>query len=62
VNKTNDQLNDLSAKQSEMEDEIATLQAKMLMNKNQATKAGAEAEAAHKQARNIDNVSLAAIC
>nr|XP_009932075.1 PREDICTED: laminin subunit beta-4 [Opisthocomus hoazin] len=55
VNKTNDQLNDLSAKQSEMEDEIATLQAKMLMNKNQATKAGAEAEAAHKQARNIDN-------
>ncbi|KAM6093251.1 laminin subunit beta-4 isoform 1-T1 [Theristicus caerulescens] len=55
VNKTNDELNDLSAKQSEMEDEIATLQAKMLMNKNQATKARAGAEAAHKQAQNIDN-------
>uniref|UniRef100_A0A663EQT0 Laminin subunit beta 4 n=1 Tax=Aquila chrysaetos chrysaetos TaxID=223781 RepID=A0A663EQT0_AQUCH len=47
MNKTNDKLNDLSAKQSEMEDEIATLQAKMLMNKNQATKARARAEAAH---------------
>ncbi|XP_009953082.1 PREDICTED: laminin subunit beta-4, partial [Leptosomus discolor] len=55
VTKTNDELNDLSAKQSEMEDEIATLQAKMLMNKNQATKAKAEAEAAHKRAQNIDN-------
>ncbi|XP_009889167.1 PREDICTED: laminin subunit beta-4 [Charadrius vociferus] len=55
MNKTSDELNDLSAKQSEMEDEIATLQAKMLMNKNQATKARAEAEAAHKQAQNIDN-------
>nr|XP_021156316.1 laminin subunit beta-4 [Columba livia]XP_021156365.1 laminin subunit beta-4 [Columba livia]XP_021156412.1 laminin subunit beta-4 [Columba livia]XP_021156468.1 laminin subunit beta-4 [Columba livia]XP_021156515.1 laminin subunit beta-4 [Columba livia]XP_021156557.1 laminin subunit beta-4 [Columba livia] len=55
VNKTNDELNDLSAKQSEMEDEIATLQAKMLMNKNQAMKARAGAEAAHKQAQNIDN-------
>ncbi|XP_010294871.1 PREDICTED: laminin subunit beta-4 [Phaethon lepturus] len=55
VNKTNDELNDLSAKQSEMEDEIATLQAKMLMNRNQATKARAGAEAAHKQAQNIDN-------
>ncbi|PKU40260.1 laminin subunit beta-1 [Limosa lapponica baueri] len=54
VNKTNDELNDLSAKQSEMEDEIATLQAKMLMNKNQATKARAGAEAAHKRAQNID--------
>uniref|UniRef100_A0A8B9F2S8 Laminin subunit beta 4 n=1 Tax=Amazona collaria TaxID=241587 RepID=A0A8B9F2S8_9PSIT len=47
MNKTNDKLNDLSAKQSEMEDEIATLQAKMLMNKNQATKARAGAEASH---------------
>ncbi|XP_063179484.1 laminin subunit beta-4 [Chroicocephalus ridibundus] len=54
VNKTNDKLNDLSAKQSEMEDEITTLQAKMLMNKNQATKARAGAQAAHKQAQNID--------
>ncbi|XP_032852155.2 laminin subunit beta-4 isoform X2 [Tyto alba] len=55
VNKTNDELNDLSAKQSEMQDEIATLQAKMLMNKNQAIKARAGAEAAHKRAQNIDN-------
>ncbi|NXW12281.1 LAMB4 protein, partial [Circaetus pectoralis] len=55
MNKTNDKLNDLSAKQSEMEDEIATLQAKMVMNKNQATKARAQAEAAHKRAQNIDN-------
>ncbi|XP_052646644.1 laminin subunit beta-4 [Harpia harpyja] len=55
MNKTNDKLNDLSAKQSEMEDEIATLQAKMLMNKNQARKARARAEAAHKRAQNIDN-------
>ncbi|XP_026724146.1 laminin subunit beta-4 isoform X1 [Athene cunicularia] len=55
VNKTNDQLNDLSAKQSEMENEIATLQSKMLMNKNQATKARAGAETAHKRAQNIDN-------
>ncbi|XP_010152357.1 PREDICTED: laminin subunit beta-4 [Eurypyga helias] len=54
-NKTNDELKDLSAKQSEVEDEIATLQAKMLMNKNEATKARAGAEAAHKQAQNIDN-------
>lgn len=61
MNKTNDELNDLSAKQSEMEDEIATLQAKMLMNKNQAVKARAGAEAAHKQAQNIDNVSLSAV-
>lgn len=43
-----------------MEDEIATLHAKMLMNKNQATKARAGAEAAHKQAQNIDKVSLSA--
>ncbi|NXQ11768.1 LAMB4 protein, partial [Peucedramus taeniatus] len=55
VNKTNDKLNDLSAKQTEMEDESATWQAKMLMNKNQATKARAEAEAAHKRAQKIDN-------
>ncbi|NXL46849.1 LAMB4 protein, partial [Podilymbus podiceps] len=55
VNKTNDKLNDLSAKRSEMEDEIATLQAKMLMNKNQATKARAGAEAAQRRAQNIDN-------
>ncbi|KAM6304189.1 laminin subunit beta-4 [Podargus strigoides] len=55
VNKTNDELNGLSAKQSEMEDEIATLQAKMLMNKNQATKARVGAEAAHAHAQNIDN-------
>ncbi|NXU14074.1 LAMB4 protein, partial [Pardalotus punctatus] len=55
VNKTNDKLNDLSAKQTEMENESATWQAKTLMNKNQATKARAEAEAAHKQAQNIDN-------
>ncbi|XP_061844989.1 laminin subunit beta-4 [Colius striatus] len=55
VNKTNDELNDLSAKQSEMEAEMATLQAKMVMNKNQATKARAGAEAAHKRAQSIDN-------
>ncbi|NXA08670.1 LAMB4 protein, partial [Sapayoa aenigma] len=55
VNKTNDELNDLSAKQTEMEDEIATWQAKSLMNKNHATKARAEAEVAHKQARKIHN-------
>ncbi|KAM4782672.1 laminin subunit beta-4 [Cyanocitta cristata] len=55
VNKTNNKLNDLSAKQTEMEDESATWQAKTLMNKNQATKARAEAEAAHKRAQNIDN-------
>lgn len=58
MNKTNDKLNYLSAKQTEMEDESATWQAKMLMNKNQATKARAEAEAAHKQAQNVENVSL----
>lgn len=62
MNKTNDKLNDLSAKQSEMEDDIATLQTKMLMNKNQATMARAGAEAAHKQAQNIDNVSLSVMC
>ncbi|XP_071590013.1 laminin subunit beta-4 [Heliangelus exortis] len=55
VNKTTDELNDLSAKQSEMEDEIATLQTKTLMNKNQATKARGGAEAAYNQAQNIDN-------
>ncbi|KAJ7396972.1 laminin subunit beta-4 [Pitangus sulphuratus] len=55
VNKTNDELNDLSAKQTEMEDEIATWQAKTLRNKNQATKAKAEAEAAHKRAQSTDN-------
>ncbi|NXU36754.1 LAMB4 protein, partial [Drymodes brunneopygia] len=47
VNKTNDKLNDLSARQTEIEDKSATWQAKMLMNKNQATKARAGAEAAH---------------
>lgn len=62
MNKTNDKLNDLSAKQSEMEDEIATLQAKILMNNNQATKARARAEAAHKRAQNIDNVSPSVTC
>lgn len=62
MNKTKDELKDLSAKQSEMEDEIATLQAKMKMNKNQATKARARAEAAHKQAQNMDNVSLSVTC
>ncbi|NXL99857.1 LAMB4 protein, partial [Tyrannus savana] len=55
VNKTNDELNDLSAKQTEMEDEIATWQAKTLRNKNQATKAKAEAEAARKRAQSTDN-------
>ncbi|NWV86892.1 LAMB4 protein, partial [Dasyornis broadbenti] len=55
VNKINDKLNDLSAKQTEVEDESATWKAKTLMNKNQATKARAEAEAAHEQAQNIDN-------
>lgn len=45
-----------------MEDESATWQVKMLMNKNQATKARAEAEAAHKRARNIDNVSPSVMC
>ncbi|XP_063998554.1 laminin subunit beta-4 [Pogoniulus pusillus] len=55
VNKTNDELNDLSAKQSEMEDEISTLWAKAQMNKNQATNARAEAEAAHKRAQNTEN-------
>ncbi|OWK52851.1 Laminin subunit beta-4, partial [Lonchura striata] len=55
VNKTNDKLNDLLVKQTEMEDESATWQAKTLMNKIQATKARAEAEAAHKQAQKTDN-------
>ncbi|NWZ05449.1 LAMB4 protein, partial [Agelaius phoeniceus] len=55
VNKTNNKLNDLSAKQTGMGDESATWQAKMLMNKNQATKARAEAEAAHKQAKKMEN-------
>lgn len=62
MNKTNNKLNDLSAKQTEVEDESATLQAKMLMNKNQATKARAEAEAAHKQAQKMNNVSLSVTC
>lgn len=62
MNKTNDKLNDLSAKQTEMEDESATWQAKMLMNKKQATKARAEAEAAHKQAQNVENVSPSVTC
>lgn len=62
MNKTNNTLNDLSAKQTEMEDESATWQAKTLMNKNQATKARAEAEAAHKRAQNIDKVSPSVMC
>lgn len=62
MNKTNNKLNDLSAKQTEMEDESATWQAKTLMNKNQATKARAEAEAAHKQAQKMDNVSSSVTC
>lgn len=62
MNKTEDKLNDLSARQTEMEGETATWQAKTLMNKNQATKARAEAEAAHKQAQNIDNVSPSVTC
>uniref|UniRef100_A0A8B9D8V4 Laminin subunit beta-1 n=1 Tax=Anser cygnoides TaxID=8845 RepID=A0A8B9D8V4_ANSCY len=48
LNKTGDELNDFSAKQSEVEDGIATLQTKMLMNRNQATSARAGAEAAFK--------------
>nr|XP_047924486.1 laminin subunit beta-4 isoform X1 [Anser cygnoides]XP_047924487.1 laminin subunit beta-4 isoform X1 [Anser cygnoides]XP_047924488.1 laminin subunit beta-4 isoform X1 [Anser cygnoides]XP_047924489.1 laminin subunit beta-4 isoform X1 [Anser cygnoides] len=55
LNKTGDELNDFSAKQSEVEDGIATLQTKMLMNRNQATSARAGAEAAFKRARKIDN-------
>ncbi|NWX99807.1 LAMB4 protein, partial [Nothoprocta ornata] len=55
VNKTSDELNDFSAKQSRMQDEIATLQMKMMKNRNQATNAKAGAEAAHKQAQNINN-------
>ncbi|NXG31934.1 LAMB4 protein, partial [Dromaius novaehollandiae] len=55
VNKTSDELNDFSAKQSEMEDELATLQMKMMENRNQATNAKAGAEAANKQAQNINN-------
>lgn len=62
MNKTNNKLNDLSAKQTEMEDERATWQAKTLMNKNQATKARTEAEAAHKRAQNIDKVSPSVMC
>lgn len=62
MNKTHDELNDLSAKQSEVEDEISTLWAKVQMNKNQATKARAGAEAAQKQAQNTDNVSLLVMC
>lgn len=62
MNKTNNKLNDLSAKQTEMEDESATWQAKTLMNKNQATKARAEAEAAHMRAQNIDKVSPSVMC
>ncbi|NXN99499.1 LAMB4 protein, partial [Rhinopomastus cyanomelas] len=55
VNKTEDELNSLSAKQSEMEGEISTLKAKMQMNKDQAIKSKAEAEAACRQAQNIDH-------
>ncbi|XP_062455329.1 laminin subunit beta-4 [Rhea pennata] len=55
MNKTSDELNDFSAKQSEMEDEIATLQMKMMKNTNQATNAKAGAEAASKRAQNIND-------
>jgi len=58
MNKTSDALNDFSAKQSRLEDEITTLQTKVLMNRNQATNVRAGAEAAYKQAQKIDNVSL----
>ncbi|XP_025931830.1 laminin subunit beta-4 [Apteryx rowi] len=60
VNKTSDELNDFSAKQSEMEDEIAMLQMKMMKSRNQATNAKAGAEAANKQAQNI-NIEFADI-
>ncbi|XP_010226574.1 PREDICTED: laminin subunit beta-4 [Tinamus guttatus] len=55
VNKTSDELNDFSAKQSQMEDEITVLQMKMMKSRNQATNAKAGAEAANKQAQNIKN-------
>uniref|UniRef100_A0A8B9SX00 Laminin subunit beta-1 n=1 Tax=Anas platyrhynchos TaxID=8839 RepID=A0A8B9SX00_ANAPL len=55
LNKTGDELNDFSAKQSKVEDGIATLRTKMLMNRNQATNARAGAEAAFKRAQKIDN-------
>ncbi|XP_046762736.1 laminin subunit beta-4 isoform X1 [Gallus gallus] len=55
MNKTSDELNDFSAKQSRLEDEITTLQTKVLMNRNQATNVRAGAEAAYKQAQKIDN-------
>ncbi|OXB71461.1 UNVERIFIED_CONTAM: hypothetical protein H355_011529, partial [Colinus virginianus] len=55
MNKTSDELNDFSAKQSTVEDEIATLQMKMLMNRNRATKVRTGAEAAYKRAQKIDN-------
>ncbi|KAM8821354.1 laminin subunit beta-4 [Eudromia elegans] len=55
VNKTSNELNDFSAKESRMEDEIAMLQMKMMKNRNQATNAKAGAETAKKQAQNINN-------
>lgn len=58
MNKTSNELNNFSAKQSNLEDEITTLQMKMLMNKNQATNVRAGAEATYKRAQKIDNVSL----
>lgn len=61
MNRTSDELNDFSAKQSYLEDKITTLQMKMLMNRNQATSVRARAEATYKRAQKIDNVSLSVL-
>lgn len=56
MNKTSDELKDFSEKQSELEDEIAMLQRKKLMNRNQAANARAGAEQAQNQAMDTDKV------
>ncbi|KAG6936053.1 laminin subunit beta 4 [Chelydra serpentina] len=56
VNKTSDKLKDISEKQSDLKDEIAMLQRKMLMNGNQAAHAKADAEQAQNQAMDTDKV------
>lgn len=56
MNKTSDELKDFSGKQSELEDEIAMLQKKMLMNGNEAANAKADAEQAQNQAMDTDKV------
>lgn len=50
TNRTDAELQNFSEKQSEMEEEITTLKAKMQMNRNQVTNARSEAEKAQTQA------------